>query len=270
VLARANADIPLGHHQVALAWLPPDSGTATSYILEAGTTPGASDVFNGNIALTTSIASVVGPGTYYVRVRAANHAGVGPPSNEVTIVVAEGPPGKPSVTSAGAASAVLNVEWDSGSGPTASSHRLDFQTASGLVATLIHGAETSITLPIPPATAGTFNVRVTAFNQGIAGPTSEPFTFTIESACRPVSSPDVSGGVVGGVASVSWPGVPNAASYIISVGSTPGGAQYMPETDMGGNTSASASVPGGFTAWVRVTAVNLCGERSAPRDFHVK
>ena len=266
-----EAEPPLGHHrQVALAWLPPENGVATSYILEAGTTPGASDVFNGNIALTTSIAGVVGPGTYYVRVRAVNAEGVSPPSNEVTVIVADGPPGKPTVTSAGVANSMLTVSWESGSGPTPSTHRLDFYSGGGLVATAAHGAETSFATAIPPSTMGTFGVRVTAFNGSIAGPPSELEIFSVESACHPLASPDVSGGVVGDIASVSWPAVPGATSYLLSAGSTPGGTQYLRETDIGATTTAGASVPAGFTAWVRVTAVNACGQRSAPRDFLVR
>jgi hypothetical protein len=263
------AEGPAGHHKVALAWLPPDSGSETSYILEAGTTPGSSDVFNGNIALTTSIAGIVGPGTYYVRVRAANAMGVGPPSNEVTIVVGEGPPGKPEVTSADASGNVVTVSWESGRGrPTPNAHRLDFFSAAGPLGSVPHGAETSITLPI--IATGTFSVTITPFNDGVAGPPSEPFVFTLDSACNPLASPDVGGGVFNGTASVSWPPVPGATSYLLSAGNSPGGTEIVPEVDIGPTTTARAGVPAGFTAWVRVTAINACGQRSVPRDFLVQ
>jgi hypothetical protein len=57
-------------------------------VVEAGTVSGASDlgiVPTGN--LDTTFSTRVPPGTYFVRVRAANAFGHSAPSNEVTIVV---------------------------------------------------------------------------------------------------------------------------------------------------------------------------------------
>ena len=72
-----------------LTWsLPLHSPDAMRYVLEAGTAPGLTDV--GTLALgpgqTLSI-PVVPPGTYVVRVRAANATGVGAASNEIVITV---------------------------------------------------------------------------------------------------------------------------------------------------------------------------------------
>jgi hypothetical protein len=76
---------------VTLTWNAPSSGGAVaSYIIDAGTSPGASNlavVDTGN-TLTTLAASGVGPGTYYVRVRARNAFGSSVASNEVSLVVA--------------------------------------------------------------------------------------------------------------------------------------------------------------------------------------
>jgi hypothetical protein len=74
---------------VTLTWLAPFFGTPTSYVLEAGTASGLSDivVFNtGSTALTLSFPGVP-PGTYYVRVRAVNALGASVASNERVIVV---------------------------------------------------------------------------------------------------------------------------------------------------------------------------------------
>ena len=74
-----------------------------------------------------------------------------------------------------------------------------------------------------------------------------------------------------GTASVNWLAVAGAASYVLSAGTTPGGTQYMAPTNLGTNTGASASgLPAGFTAWVRVFAVNACGQQSAAADFLVQ
>jgi hypothetical protein len=59
------------------------------YVLEAGSTPGASNLANfptGNAA-TIFVASGVSAGTYYVRIRAMNAGGTSAPSNEVVVVV---------------------------------------------------------------------------------------------------------------------------------------------------------------------------------------
>jgi predicted phage tail protein len=74
---------------VALEWAAPALGTAASYVIEAGSATGLSNlaVFNtGTTALTASFGGVPS-GTYYVRVRAVNALGASVVSNERTIVV---------------------------------------------------------------------------------------------------------------------------------------------------------------------------------------
>ena len=64
------------------------SGNATTYIVEAGTAAGLSNV--GTFAtghLDTTLVVPAPPGTYFVRVRAANAFGASPPSNEISVVV---------------------------------------------------------------------------------------------------------------------------------------------------------------------------------------
>ena len=64
------------------------SGSVGGYVLEAGSVSGSANLAAvpvGNV-LALSVPGVP-PGTYYVRVRAANAAGQGPPSNEVVVVV---------------------------------------------------------------------------------------------------------------------------------------------------------------------------------------
>jgi hypothetical protein len=57
-------------------------------LLEAGTAPGLSDITNLDVGPTTALTvNGVPPGTYYVRVRAANVTGDSAPSNEAVVVV---------------------------------------------------------------------------------------------------------------------------------------------------------------------------------------
>jgi hypothetical protein len=81
---------------VVLTWNPA-TGSPTSYVVEAGSSPGLSNLANSDVGLTTSMtATGVGAGTYYVRMRAKNSCGASGPSNEVILVVGGGPAPGPS------------------------------------------------------------------------------------------------------------------------------------------------------------------------------
>lgn len=86
---------------VTLVWQPPVAGTVQSYILEAGTTPGAADIGTINNGLsTTFIRAGVPAGVYYLRIRAVGPGcAPGAPSNELAVTVSGAPaPGMSSVT----------------------------------------------------------------------------------------------------------------------------------------------------------------------------
>ena len=71
-------------------WTAPAGGCPpTTYGIEAGSTPGASNLANilTGTSATSFTASSVPSGTYYVRVRAGNGSAVGGVSSDVTVVV---------------------------------------------------------------------------------------------------------------------------------------------------------------------------------------
>ena len=74
---------------VLLGWGAPPGSQPTSYVIEAGSASGASNitVFDTGTAATALTVNNVPPGTYFVRVRGRDAAGTGPASNEVTVVV---------------------------------------------------------------------------------------------------------------------------------------------------------------------------------------
>jgi hypothetical protein len=96
VLAECNAPpaAPSDLHVVAnsdrvvtLAWAPAGAGR-TSYIVEAGFRPGATDVLKLPTGRApTYTATRVNPATYYTRVRAKNLCGVSGPSQEIAVTV---------------------------------------------------------------------------------------------------------------------------------------------------------------------------------------
>ncbi|MBP7777923.1 MAG: fibronectin type III domain-containing protein [Acidobacteria bacterium] len=70
-----------------LVWTPPP-GPVTGYVLEAGGDIGAANLVTVTLGPTPSfVVPPVVPGTYVVRVRAVNAAGVGPPSSDVVLRV---------------------------------------------------------------------------------------------------------------------------------------------------------------------------------------
>ena len=71
---------------VTLTWQPPSSGSVTSYIIEAGNASGLANVLVRNVGNRTSLTTSVPPGTFYVRVKAANGSAVSEASNQIVVV----------------------------------------------------------------------------------------------------------------------------------------------------------------------------------------
>lgn len=74
---------------VTLTWAAPlDGAFPTTYVIEAGSSSGRSDLanFSTDSTATSFTATGVGPGTYFVRVLAGNNTGAGAPSNEVVLL----------------------------------------------------------------------------------------------------------------------------------------------------------------------------------------
>ena len=74
---------------VTFSWAAPLDGSPTGYLVEAGSMPGLSNlaVFSSGSAATTLTVTHVPRGTYYVRLRAVNALGAGPPSFDTVVVV---------------------------------------------------------------------------------------------------------------------------------------------------------------------------------------
>jgi hypothetical protein len=68
---------------VTLTWT--GSPGATSYLLEAGSSPGASNLFASDIGPGGSLTATAAPGTYYVRLRAKSPCGTSSASNEIVL-----------------------------------------------------------------------------------------------------------------------------------------------------------------------------------------
>lgn len=85
----SKLDAIVSRGTVTLTWEAPSAGSmATGYVLEAGSAPDLADLAALALGPSTALSVPGVPrGTYYVRVRATNAAGIGPPSPDLAVVV---------------------------------------------------------------------------------------------------------------------------------------------------------------------------------------
>jgi hypothetical protein len=160
-----------------LSWVAPTSGgTAdrpTSYLIEAGSAPGARDIASFNVGNVTAYSVDVPVGTYYVRVRGVNALGTSNPSNEITVQGRGAPPARPTGLSASGSGSTVNLQWTAPSGNAHTGFVIEAGSAPGLsnLAVLSLGNVTSFSTSAPP---GTYYVRVRAVNsRGASTPSNE-------------------------------------------------------------------------------------------------
>jgi hypothetical protein len=153
---------------VTISWSAPAG--AVNYIVQVGTAPGASNLFNAAIGNTTTAAGVVPNGGYFWRVIALGPSGAAsPPSAEAQFTVGDVgpcvPPGAPQGFSSTVSGLLVSLQWSppaSGGAPTG--YIIEAGSASGLanLATLPTGnAATQLSVTAPP---GRYFARVRSTN----------------------------------------------------------------------------------------------------------
>ena len=259
---------------VVLSWTAPASAcTVTSYLIEAGASPGVwtlPPIETGSAATTHTELSVA-PGSYNVRVRARNAFGLGDPSAEIEgVVPCVTAPGAPTSLSGSLTGNTVSLWWTAPSPAcAATSYVVEAGSSSGAanIANFDTGsAATSVTVPNVPV--GTYYVRVRARNAyGTSGPSNE-----ISGAVQCMTAPDAPGGLSGSLngASVTlgWTasGGCAATSYTVEAGTSPGG-QNVANTNVGGATSYTVgNVPVG-TYYVRVRGHNAYGASGSSNEI---
>jgi hypothetical protein len=238
----------------SFTWSAPTSGGAlASYSLEAGLSPGASDVASVALPATaTSYAGTGTAGTYYVRVRARNSCGAAV-SNEVPITLASscvlpGAPGQPSATVTGAAVA---VSWAPSSG--ASSHVFEAGSLPAQ-ATLVNMSVggTSLAAQAPP---GVYFVRARGRNACGTGPASADTMVQVGCSAPGAASP-LSASVAGNQVTLQWNAASGATDYVIEAG-TSSGSGNVASIPRAGTSLVAQAPPGRY--YVRVRPRNACG-----------
>ena len=165
-----------------LTWQPPSAGPPpTSYLIEAGSAPGGSDLANVSTGsdATALGASGVPAGSYYVRVKGENTSGAGAASNEALLVV--GVPGPVTDLAFSSAGSSLTLSWSAPAlGAAATAYILEVGSAPGFgdLGSFPTGSPaTSVSASGLPS--GTYYVRVRALNGAGAGLSSNEVAVVI-------------------------------------------------------------------------------------------
>jgi hypothetical protein len=252
---------------VTFRWSAPTTmfaSAATSFLLEAGLSPGTTLVSMPVSATSITIPNVP-PGTFYVRVRGVNAFGAGPPTPDYVLRVGadglvplEAPTNIVAFTNGGR----LTLTWAApAAGGPPTGYLVEAGTATGAanIATLPVNGRSFTFSPVPD---GFYFLRVRARTATQVGPPSAEAMIVVGNVDSPpgppsFNSPTVSGSTV----TLNWttPAVGGATRYVIEAGSAPGRSD-LAVVDTGGPslTRVVTNVPSGIY-YVRVRAVNALG-----------
>lgn len=274
---------------VTLTWSAPTTGSLPgSYRVEVALSPAGLPVATLSVAASPMVVSNVPSGVYYVRVRGVNAEGTSEPSNEVVVAVpssggsCSAPPGAPSNLIGGASGNLVTLNWmPPTSGCPVASYVVQAGTAQGLsdITVANVGAATSLSAGAP---AGRYYVRVVAVNAFGASAASNEVVMTVGSSCPTPEAPRLLPPVVfpstptalGTVVFIMWE--PVAATtltfYAVEAGSSPGAVDLLRTTPIPAVRSPAiynwTNIQPG-TSYVRVRAVNICGESPPSNEVSV-
>jgi hypothetical protein len=185
-----NLTVSVSGSTVVLSWTQPpiQDSPVSSYIVEAGSSPGVVNLANfntGNPATSLTVPGVPN-GTYYVRVRAVNATGVSAASNEVVAIVGVGGcatvPDPPSGLTAIVSGSTVTLAWSGPAGGCApTGYVLEAGSAPGF-ANLANGdVGNTLNFTASGVGVGTYYVRVRALNGAARSAPSNEVTVVVGS-----------------------------------------------------------------------------------------
>ena len=261
---------------LTINWAEPAIGAPiTDYFLQFGTASGVYGA-SGRTGLVTSVTLPNLPdGVYFFRVSAINAAGLGAPSNEVSVVVGVASqlptaPQNPYVTYG---SSLTTFAW---SPPARGAPITDYVIEIGLTpGAYIYarslGPATSFSLTgTQSTTSGTYYFRVTAVNALGTGPASAEAGIDFGGSRVPSAPQNVIATVTGSALSVTWaaPTFGGAiADYVLEYGITPG--VYVGAISVGPVTSFAAPGVADGIYYLRVSARNVNGVGAPSAELRV-
>jgi hypothetical protein len=206
-----NFAVAVSGHVGRFTWGPPLlSNDAPSYRIEAGATPGTTLVTIPVAAVPTEyVMPEVPAGWFFVRLRGVNEYGVGPPTEDVELVVGAGGtsvPVAPGGLFAFLSSGSLQAQWQPGQvpGETVTAYVLEAGRATGRtdVSLPMGLAQFTTITNVPP---GAFFLRVRAVNG--AGPgraTAEHLIVSGAGPAPPGTPLNLAAGVTGSTVTLRW------------------------------------------------------------------
>jgi predicted phage tail protein len=255
---------------VSLFWTASAAGEpATSYTIEAGSAPGLANLaqlVTGTPASSLNVPNVP-PGTYWVRVRGSNAAGVGAPSQNVAIVMGSssgcvGLPGAPVLLTPVVSGNNVSLNWNAPTvGAFVTSYVLMAGSVPGVTDLANFSTGTAATSFAASAPSGLYHVRVAAANACGIGLASNEVSFTLGGDLPGTPDNLIWSVADGGIVTLTWTapasGVPPTA-YVVEAGSATGLADLATiSTGAPVTTFTAAAPPGAY--YVRVRAVNGAG-----------
>jgi G8 domain len=262
---------------VYLGWRSPIAGgTPTGYIVQAGLSSGQT-AYTLPVGLQTLVRIPnVGPGKYYVRVRAMNRAGLSPPSNEVAVTVGcSTVPSQPHSLTSQTSGNRVSFTWEDDDGCNDTSFRLRVGSVPGVTNLADVPVETTeFTAAAPP---GTYYARVVTVSPfGETSPSNEIAVTVDSSSCMvPTFPTGLEIQMTGRQVTASWGPADEAAamnaddtspvSYVLEVG-TESGSANLGTFAMGRATAFITEAPLG-TYFVRVRPGNACGMGPPSNEF---
>ena len=215
--------------RVSLDWGPPLGGAEPAfYVLDVGSTPGASNIASAvPVGADTSLdVNGVPPGSYYLRLRSVSAGGVSVPSEELLLVVGPigcgGPPEPPADLEVAVNGSTVQLAWGESPTPGVTGYRIiagPWPAGTGF-ATTVPASTTSLAVPAPP---GVFVVRVVAIGPCGASVPSNPVVLGVGGALMPPGEPfDFTAEVTGNTVAFSWAAPVTggaAAGYVLEAGS---------------------------------------------------
>ena len=248
---------------VTLRWTPPTLGARPDrYLLEAGTTPGGTQISGGTAlaGLVHDFADVP-PGTYYLRLRAANARGTSPATGDVVVAVGgsacAASVDPPSDLVASMSGNQVTLSWTPPPGGAVDSYRIEAGAAPGATAVQVpvSGTDDSFTTDVPP---GAWFVRVRAVGPcGTSQPSNEVTVIAAGAGMAPSPPTGLATALAGNTVTVTWDTVAGALGYVLEVGAAPG-ATDIAALPIDSTRFATGGVPAG-TYFLRVRARNSAG-----------
>ena len=256
---------------VTLTWSAPTSGDAvTAYALEAGSASGLANLASVVLGAATAFsASGIPNGTYFVRVKAQNTAGISAASNEAIVTIGaggcSGVPGPPAGLTVSVSGSTVTLNWSAPAvGCAATSYTLQAGSATGLSNLAASNTGNLATSYIATGVgAGTYFIRLLANNgAGSSGPSNEAIATVGGTTPTPGSSSvtgvvkdAVSGAVIASATvAVQGKSATTGADGKFTISSVADGAATLTATHQGHRNFSQAVTIAGATT-VNVTMV---------------